>query len=66
MERYESTERSTHCLHKGDAACVSPTVGGRVAESAVWADEEPFSAVAAIGSHLAFHPGRPMPSRPDR
>lgn len=55
MDLLRRTDHRTHCPYKGDAAYFSVAVGDRVAENAVWTYEHPFSEVAAIRDHVAFH-----------
>ncbi|MFJ9557447.1 DUF427 domain-containing protein [Nocardiopsis sp. NPDC101807] len=53
------TETSTYCPFKGTAAYYTVAMpDGEELKDAVWTYEEPYPAVAAIGSHLAFYPGR--------
>ena len=53
------TDTSTYCPFKGTAAYYTIAVpGGDELTDAVWAYEEPYPAVAQIGSHVAFYPGR--------
>jgi uncharacterized protein (DUF427 family) len=55
---FRRTDHVTHCPYKGDASYYSVAVDGRTAENAVWSYEQPFSAVSAIASRLAFYPER--------
>jgi len=53
------TQTSTYCPFKGTAAYYTIAVpGGDELTDAVWTYEEPYPAVAEIGSHAAFYPGR--------
>ncbi|MFD3687701.1 DUF427 domain-containing protein [Nocardiopsis sp. NPDC058631] len=53
------TQTSTYCPFKGTAAYYTIAVpGGDELTDAVWTYEEPYPAVAEIGSHVAFYPGR--------
>ena len=52
------TAHRTYCPYKGDASYYTVTVGIESAENAVWAYEEPYDAVAAIGDHVAFYTDR--------
>lgn len=51
------SDHSTYCPYKGDAS-YDDLVGtdGSVAANAVWAYDEPYDAVSAIGGHVAFSP----------
>lgn len=57
MDLLERTARSTHCPYKGDASYYSVR-GNSQAQNAVWSYEEPYPAVAEIGSYLAFYPNK--------
>lgn len=52
------TDHATWCPYKGDCAYYSIPSAGPSAVNAAWTYEAPHAAVAAIGSHLAFYPGR--------
>jgi uncharacterized protein (DUF427 family) len=54
----ECTAHTTYCPYKGDAAYFSIRVGDRVAENAIWTNEQPYPAVVAIRNHFAFYPDR--------
>lgn len=58
MSLLHSTEHSTHCPYKGDAAYYTIKAGDRTADNAIWTYETPFPAVAEIAGHLAFYPQR--------
>ena len=58
MDRLVRTAETSHCPYKGDAAYYSVSVGGKVAENAVWTYEEPYPAMAAIEGLLSFYPDR--------
>lgn len=58
MSLLERTEHATYCPYKGECAYYSLRVGGERALNAVWTYENPYEAVAAIQSHLAFYPDR--------
>ena len=62
MERFEATDRSTHCPFKGNARYWTLRAGegaaGETAENAAWAYDRPFDQVAAIAGHVAFYPDR--------
>jgi uncharacterized protein (DUF427 family) len=44
------------CPYKGEATRYSVIAGGRVAESAAWSFEHPYSCVAALAGRLTFVP----------
>jgi uncharacterized protein (DUF427 family) len=52
------TDHVTNCPYKGDCAYYSIPLGGVPSINAVWTYESPYTAVAAIRSHLAFYPDR--------
>jgi uncharacterized protein (DUF427 family) len=52
----ERSAHRTHCPYKGDASYWDVTAGGIRARDAVWAYEEPFTAVGRIAGHMAFYP----------
>jgi uncharacterized protein (DUF427 family) len=56
------TVTATYCPYKGDASYYDLTIGrpdGTVdIVDAVWTYEDPYAAVASIGSHVAFYPDR--------
>ena len=56
MAFLDSTDKTTHCPHKGDAHYFSVVTKSRTLENAVWSYEDPHEAVAAIKDHLAFYP----------
>lgn len=58
MSRLDRTGHATYCPYKGDCAYYSIPSGGERSVNAVWTYEAPYPAVAAIGDHLAFYPGR--------
>lgn len=58
MSALERTSHATYCPYKGDCSYYSIPSGGEAAVNAVWTYEQPYEAVAAIGSYLAFYPNR--------
>ena len=58
MAAFTPTTHRTHCPYKGDASYFSLSVEGRTAENAVWSYEQPYPAVQAIATYLAFYPER--------
>jgi uncharacterized protein (DUF427 family) len=49
---------STYCPYKGDATYFSVTAPGGLIEDAIWAYEQPYTAVAEIADHVAFYSDR--------
>jgi uncharacterized protein (DUF427 family) len=52
------TAHASYCPYKGDCSYFSITVGGRVAENAIWSYEDPYAAVSDIKEYVAFYPSR--------
>lgn len=52
------TDTVTYCPYKGEAGYYRVTVGGGVAEDAIWFYEQPYPAVAEIAGHVAFYPNK--------
>ncbi len=52
------TEHTSWCPYKGDASYYSIPVGGGRSVTAIWTDDSPFEAVAAIAGHVAFYADR--------
>ena len=55
LDLMERTAHSSYCPFKGDASYWSVSVGGRVAENAVWSYEAPFAEVTEISHYMAFY-----------
>lgn len=55
MDLLARTEHTTHCPFKGNASYWSVQVGGRVAENAVWAYEEPYRDAEPVRGYLSFY-----------
>ena len=55
MAFLDSTDKTTHCPHKGDASYFSVVTKSRTLENAVWSYETPNDDVAEIKDHLAFY-----------
>lgn len=55
MEFLDTSEKSTHCPHKGDASYFSIVTKSTVLQDAAWSYETPKEGVAAIKDHLAFY-----------
>ena len=58
FSQLERTDHATYCPYKGDCSYYSIPAGGKKSVNAVWSYEDPFPAVAQIGSHVAFYPDR--------
>jgi uncharacterized protein (DUF427 family) len=58
MDLLDRTDRKSHCPYKGDASYFKATAGGLVRDNAGWSYEQPYPAVGAIASHLAFYPDK--------
>ncbi|MEL7164939.1 MAG: DUF427 domain-containing protein [Pseudomonadota bacterium] len=57
MAFLDSTDKSTHCPHKGDASYFSVVTKSTVIENAAWSYEDPLADVARIKDHVAFYTG---------
>ncbi|MEM0949348.1 MAG: DUF427 domain-containing protein [Pseudomonadota bacterium] len=57
MAFLESTEKSTHCPHKGDASYFSIVTKSTMLDDAAWTYETPHDDVSAIAGHVAFYEG---------
>jgi len=55
MEFLEATDHQTHCPFKGNASYWSLTVGGEVAENAVWGYEDPLADGEEIRGMVSFY-----------
>jgi uncharacterized protein (DUF427 family) len=51
----ERTEKRTRCPHKGEASYWSLRAGGRTAEDAVWAYEDPIEPASFLRGHVALY-----------
>ncbi len=51
----DSSDKTTHCPHKGDASYFSIVTKSQTIADAVWSYEDPLEDVARIKDHLAFH-----------
>lgn len=56
MAFLDSTDRSTHCPHKGDASYFSVVTKSATLDNAAWSYETPHADVARIKDHIAFYP----------
>ncbi len=55
VEFLDTSEKSTHCPHKGDATYFSIVTKSTVLQDAAWSYESPKDGVADIAGHLAFY-----------
>lgn len=55
MEFLDTSDKSTHCPHKGDASYFSIVTKSTVLQDAAWSYETPKDGVAEIAGHLAFY-----------
>ncbi len=55
MAFLDSSDKSTHCPHKGDASYFHIVNKSATIENAVWSYENPLADVAEIKGHLAFY-----------
>ena len=55
MEFLDTSDKSTHCPHKGDASYFSIVTKSRVLQDAAWSYEAPKEGVAEIKGYLAFY-----------
>jgi len=58
MDLLNSTQHTSYCPFKGTARYWSISVGGRTAENAVWAYDEPFDEALPLRGHVAFYTER--------
>ncbi|MGC1494280.1 MAG: DUF427 domain-containing protein [Sulfitobacter sp.] len=56
MAFLDSSEKTSHCPHKGDASYYSVVTKSRTLQNAVWSYENPKESVAALKGYLAFYP----------
>jgi len=54
MAFFDSSTKSTHCPHKGDANYFHLVTKSGTLDDAAWSYEAPFDGVAQIAGHLAF------------
>lgn len=50
----DTSEKSTHCPHKGDASYFSVVTKSTTLKDVVWSYEAPTDAMSRIKDHLAF------------
>lgn len=55
MELLARTDHATHCPFKGNASYWTVKAGGKAAENAAWAYEEPYREAKAIRGYLSFY-----------
>lgn len=55
MAFLDSTDKTTHCPHKGDASYFSVVTKSTTLENVAWSYESPNEDVARIKDHLAFY-----------
>ena len=56
MAFLDTSDKTTHCPHKGDATYFSVVTKSRTLQDAVWSYENPKQDVAEIKGYLAFDP----------
>jgi len=56
MAFLDSTDKTSHCPHKGDASYFSVVTKSRTLENVAWSYEDPKDGVADIKGYLAFYP----------
>ena len=57
MAFLDTSDKTTHCPHKGDARYFSVVTKSTTLRDAVWSYEDPKPGVARIKDHLAFYTG---------
>ncbi len=57
MAFLDSSEKSTHCPHKGDASYFSVVTKSTTLQDAAWSYETPLEDMARIKDHIAFYVG---------
>lgn len=57
MEFLDSSDKTNHCPHKGDASYFSIVTKSTVLANAAWSYEAPKTDVEGIAGHLAFYDG---------
>lgn len=55
MEFLDTSDKNTHCPHKGDASYFSIVTKSTVLKDAAWSYETPKEGVSQIKDHLAFY-----------
>lgn len=55
MAFLDSTDKTTHCPHKGDASYFSVVTKSTTLENVAWSYEDPSEDAARIKDHLAFY-----------
>jgi uncharacterized protein (DUF427 family) len=57
MAFMDSSEKTTHCPHKGDASYFSVVTKSTTLKDVAWSYEAPKEDVARIKDHVAFYTG---------
>ena len=57
MAFLDTTDKTTHCPHKGDASYFSIVTKSQTLENAAWSYEDPMEDAARIKDHIAFYVG---------
>ena len=55
MALLDSSDKSSHCPHKGEASYFSVITKSRTIENAAWSYENPIAGIEPIQNHLAFY-----------
>ena len=55
IEHFSSSDRTSHCPHKGDACYFDLEAGGQTMADAAWSYEAPYPLALSIAGHLAFY-----------
>ena len=55
MEFLDTSEKTSHCPHKGDASYFSIVTKSTTLKNAAWSYEAPKDAVSQIAGHLSFY-----------
>jgi uncharacterized protein (DUF427 family) len=59
LDHLTSSDTTTYCPFKGDAAYYDAVGGGQTVADAVWYYAAPYPAVSAIADHVAFYADKP-------
>ena len=55
MEFLDTSDKTTHCPHKGDASYFSIVTKSNVLKDVAWSYDDPKDEVSEIKGHLAFY-----------
>ena len=55
MALLDTSDKSSHCPHKGAASYFSVVTKSRTIENAAWSYESPIAGIESIQNHLAFY-----------